>query len=58
MIGNAVPVVFAKHLASVIYKDVLEYLNTMQSKHRRFTNNEIRIENIKIEEKELVNINN
>lgn len=26
MIGNAVPVVFAKHLASVIYKDISEYL--------------------------------
>ena len=26
MIGNAVPVEFAKQLASVIYKDVLEYL--------------------------------
>ena len=26
MIGNAVPVEFAKQLASVIYKDVSEYL--------------------------------
>jgi DNA (cytosine-5)-methyltransferase 1 len=27
MIGNAVPVNFAKQLASVIYKDVVEYIN-------------------------------
>ncbi len=26
MVGNAVPVTFAKHLASVIYKDISEYL--------------------------------
>ncbi len=31
MIGNAVPVTFAKHLASAIYKDVSEYLAQKQS---------------------------
>jgi len=31
MIGNAVPVKFAKQLASVIYKDVSEYLKLHQT---------------------------
>lgn len=32
MVGNAVPVVFAENIASVIYKDVFDYLqDTMQS---------------------------
>lgn len=30
MIGNAVPVEFAKHLANVIYKDILEYKKSEQ----------------------------
>jgi site-specific DNA-cytosine methylase len=28
MIGNAVPVEFAKQLASIIYKDISEYKNS------------------------------
>jgi hypothetical protein len=36
MIGNAVPVKFAKQLASVIYKDVSDYLISKQICRNQF----------------------
>jgi DNA (cytosine-5)-methyltransferase 1 len=40
MIGNAVPVEFAKHLASVIHKDVSDFLASKSMKKIQITNKE------------------
>jgi DNA (cytosine-5)-methyltransferase 1 len=51
MIGNAVPVEFAKHLASVIYKDVSEYLALRNVKRGQIVN-ERKVEKVFVTQKE------
>jgi DNA (cytosine-5)-methyltransferase 1 len=59
MIGNAVPVEFARQLANIIHKDVSEYISIHQRQRRQpiiKESNEVKILNQEKEKKDLVNV--